>query len=83
MALGFPRSEAPGRGVQMIPSTSEAISAYGYDLENQELYILPRKRASRVYIYKGFPPDQMAEFLAAESMGRFWALTIKPNYEVR
>lgn len=83
MAIGFPQSETSPTGVQMIPSTSEAIAAYGYDAARQELYILPRSRARKVYIYAGVTPAKMAEFLSADSMGQYWNLSIKPYFPVR
>jgi len=82
MAIGTPESAVFGpRGVQMIPSSSSAIAAYGYDPLKWKLYILPRSRATRVYIYEGFPPNEMENFLAAPSMGVFWNKNIKPIYQ--
>jgi len=82
MAVGYPASALQSSAVQMIPCDSDAIAAYGYDPEKWKLFILPRKRASQVYIYDGFPPDKYEDFLAAGSKGSYWNRVVKENYQL-
>jgi hypothetical protein len=58
---------------------SKAISHAGYNDERRELYITFRD-SGETYAYLDVPRHEYDELLAAESMGHFVAIRIKPRY---
>ena len=57
---------------------SSSLASVGYDPEDRTLEV--EFRNGGVYRYLEFPPDQLREFLTADSLGRFLNLNIKSRY---
>jgi hypothetical protein len=63
------------------PIDSSVVASVGYDRERRVLEV--ELTSGTVYQYLDVPPKDYMAFLAAESQGRFYNQTIKPNYEFR
>lgn len=60
---------------------STAVSAFAYDQDSRELYI--RYRGGAAYTYFDVPLSTYLDMQAAESIGAFVNMVVKPNYAVR
>lgn len=64
------------------PVESSHIVAVGYDPENMLLEVeFLGKQGNSVYVYRGVQPQVYEAFMTAESIGRFFAQSIKGKYE--
>jgi len=61
--------------------TSGLLASAGYDAETQtlELEIITHRPKNVVYTYSPFSPERYAEFMAAESKGKFFLKNIKAD----
>jgi hypothetical protein len=66
---------------RMLPVSSSAIRAIGYDRVRRLLFI--DYIGSGSYAYIGVPPNVYARLLAAPSKGQFVNFSIKPCYDYR
>ena len=60
---------------------SASIEAIGYDSATSELHV--RFRSGNTYVYADVPTTAFEAFITAPSIGRYFALFIRPNYEYR
>ena len=63
----------------LSPVESSNITAIGYDAARRHLYV--QFKAAGVYRYADVPPDAVASFVGAESIGRHFARYIKGAYK--
>lgn len=63
---------------EMNPVNSSALTHVGYDASTQALFVQLNNGA--VWQYDGVPIDVYKTMIASTSIGRFFNLTIKPNY---
>ena len=67
------------------PIESSLLASVGYDLEKQilELEFKSKKEGqpSSVYQYSNVTPEKYAEFMAAESQGKFFIANLKNRVE--
>jgi len=61
--------------IPLSPVTSSQIESVGYDAESQTLAV--KFKHSGTYHYPNFPAEKHAEFLAAESIGKYFQINIK------
>ena len=63
------------------PVTSGLIAGIGYDAATQtlELEIITHRPQNVVYTYSPFSPERYAEFMAAESKGKYFLSRIKSD----
>lgn len=62
--------------IQMVPVESSNIVAVGWSNGNLRVQF----RSGGTYIYYDVPKEAFEELLGAESVGRYLAANIKPNY---
>ena len=62
-----------------FPLESEMLASVAYDAEKQMLYLRFRKTGD-VYRYSEFPQEKYAEFLNAESHGRYFLNHIRHDF---
>jgi hypothetical protein len=71
--------------MDFIKVKSSNLDSIAYDPETQELQVAfkPHKEGEpgRVYAYAAVPLDTYEAFLGAESVGSFFAIWIRANYE--
>lgn len=65
----------------MKPVKSSNVEAVGHHAERNELHV--RFKGGAHYVYAGVSPEIHESLHAAESIGRFIAQHIKPNYTHR
>lgn len=64
--------------MQMIPVSSSAISAVGYDLNTMQMHI--RFKQGKTYIFCRVPKNVFDGLLSASSKGRYYDDHIKNRY---
>ncbi len=64
--------------IKTNPVESSNLAAIGYDAESKTLQA-DFKNGKR-FQYQNVPPELFAEFQAAESVGKFFAARIKPEF---
>ena len=64
--------------VRLKPVESSNVKEIGYD---NELGLLVRFRAGKLYRFAKFPAEQFGEFAQADSFGGYFAREVKPFYE--
>ncbi|MFZ2986609.1 KTSC domain-containing protein [Ideonella sp.] len=65
--------------MQMIPVSSSAISAIGYDPATRRMQI--RFKQGDTYTFCGVPQQVFSSFLAAGSKGRYFESYIRGRYQ--
>ena len=64
--------------MQMQPVTSSSIAAIGYDAAHRELHV--RFKHGGLYAYADVAPHAVAELMAADSIGGYFAANIRNSY---
>lgn len=64
--------------VEMLPLQSSNIDAAGHDPVRNELFV--RFTNGETWRYDGCPAAVFGEFITAESKGKYFAASIKPNF---
>ncbi len=67
--------------IQLHDVSSSNISALGYNAEKQIAAL--RFKSGDIFHYAEFPGELMAEWLGAESIGRFYALNVRGKFPGR
>jgi hypothetical protein len=67
--------------IALIPVTSSAVSAIGYD-KDQRILIVRFNSGNTGYVYVNVPETVFKEFMQCESKGKYLNKVIKPNYSV-
>ena len=65
--------------VELIPVASSLIKAVGFDSEKEELHVLFHKGGE--YVYRGVPRPVYGALLEAQSVGHFFLVNVKKQYE--
>ena len=65
--------------MDMQPVNSSMIASIGYDPETKVLSVEFTKGGT--YEYAEVPPEEHEAFMNAESVGKYFLVHIKPNYE--
>lgn len=73
---GYEDGAAPA--IELVPVESNQVAGIGYRPETRELAVTFKSGAGAVYVYPGVSPELHAEFMAAESKGKFHGERIKP-----
>lgn len=75
-----PQSTAPAAApnIPMTPVTSNQVAAIGYDSLTKTLAVTFTRGAGAIYHYPNVEPKVHADFIAAESIGKFFGQHIKP-----
>lgn len=63
----------------LSPVVSSNITHIGYDAARRHLYV--QFKAAGIYRYADVPPDAVASFMGADSIGRHFARYIKGAYK--
>jgi hypothetical protein len=66
---------------EMLPVTSSAVAAFGYDACHRDLYVRFRE-TGETYVYHHVDLETAHEFASAASMGAYLNQQIKPVHEV-
>lgn len=76
----FETTPRPPITLQRVNSRQIAAAGYSPELETLALQFKPRQgeTASVVYHYAGVTPEKFAEFMAAESLGKYHGSNFKP-----
>jgi len=64
--------------MELVPVESDVIRAVAYEPEERHLYI--EFPSGDIYRYLFFYPGQYREFMAAESLGRYFAQHIRDKF---
>ena len=67
--------------MRRYPVLSSAIRAVGYDQGTHTLEV--EFRSGSVYDYEDVPPEEVLGLLESDSLGRYFATTIRPNHAAR
>lgn len=70
-------TEEPYVAIPMTPVTSNQVKAIGYNQETKTLAVTFTRGAGAIYHYPNVDPELHAEFLAAESIGKFFGSRIQ------
>jgi len=70
-------TDKPYQPIPMVPVNSNQVKAIGYDATTQTLACCFTRGPGHVYHYPGVAPELHAEFMAAESKGKFFGQHIK------
>ena len=70
-------TEEPYTHIPMTPVESNQVGAVGYCAETKTLAVTFKRGAGAVYHYPNVEPELHAEFLAAESIGKFFGSRIQ------
>lgn len=65
--------------MRMVPVSSSAISAVGYDPSTMQMQI--RFKQGRIYTFCGVPPHIFDSLLGAGSKGRYYDHYIRDRYQ--
>lgn len=63
--------------IPMLPVTSHQVAAIGYDAGTKTLAVTFTRGPGAIYHYPNVEPKQHADFLAAESIGKFFGAHIQ------
>ena len=81
MAKNFPVpagfSKGPRPDIPLTPVTSSQVKAIGYDPLTKTLACVFTQGAGHIYHYPNVEPKVHADFMAAESIGKFFGQNIK------
>jgi hypothetical protein len=70
-------SKKPYVPIPMTPVVSNQVKAVGYDAATQTLAVTFTRGTGHVYHYPNVAPKVHADFMAAESKGKFFGASIK------
>jgi len=73
-----PFSDKPYRAIPLTPVESHQIAAIGYDAATKTLAVTFNRGSGTVYHYPNVEPALHADFMAAESKGRFFDAMVRP-----
>jgi hypothetical protein len=65
------------RAIPMVPVSSHQVAAVGYDAERKTLAVTFTRGNGAIYHYPNVEPQLFADFIAAESKGRFFGSHVK------
>jgi len=71
-------SDEPYTHIELAPVTSNQVKAIGYDPDTQTLAVCFARGAGAIYHYPDVAPETHAAFVAADSIGTFFGMHIKP-----
>jgi hypothetical protein len=72
-----PFTDEPMPAIPLTPVTSNQVAAIGYDPATKTLAVTFTRGAGAVYHYPNVEPKVHADFMAAESIGKFFGAHIK------
>lgn len=72
-----PFTDEPMPAIPLTPVTSNQVAAIGYDPATKTLAVTFTRGTGAVYHYPNVEPKTHADFIAAESIGRFFGAHIK------
>lgn len=70
-------SEEEYVAIPMTPVTSNQVAAIGYDAARKTLAVSFSRTSGAVYHYTGVEPKMHADFVGAESIGKYFGAHIK------
>jgi hypothetical protein len=70
-------TDEPYVAIPMTPVESNQVAAVGYAPETKTLAVTFKRGAGAIYQYPNVEPELHAEFLAAESIGKFFGTRIQ------
>jgi len=70
-------TDKPRPPIALVPVTSNQVKAIGYDPATETLAVTFTRGPGTVYHYPGVKPETHANFLKAESIGKFFGAHIK------
>lgn len=71
-------SDKPFAAIPMTPVESHQVAAIGYDAARRTLQVTFTRGPGHAYQYPNVEPRLHADFMAAESKGKFFGEHIKP-----
>lgn len=66
--------------IELKPVTSSNLAAWGYDPE-QQLLAVQFKNSTDVHHHEGVEPEKVEDMAKAESIGSFYAKSIRGHYK--
>jgi hypothetical protein len=72
-----PFTDEPMPAIPLTPVTSNQVAAIGYDPLSKTLAVTFTRGTGAVYHYPNVEPKVHADFMAAESIGKFFGAHIK------
>ncbi|QOR55247.1 MAG: hypothetical protein SHS37scaffold220_16 [Phage 67_12] len=73
-----PFTDGPRPQIALVPVESNQVRAIGYDAATKTLAVTFKRGNGAIYHYPGVEPATHAEFVNAESVGRYFGLHIEP-----
>lgn len=70
-------TDKPRPAIALVPVTSNQVAAIGYDEATQTLAVAFTRGTGTIYHYPGVKAETHADFLKAESIGKFFGAHIK------